>query len=72
MKEPNDLIKERLKKLIVVPFHFESQGAQIIFYEPQAHDRDGILPSESEIFFKPERERETVYLQPEPTEPGSF
>jgi len=28
-------VKERLKKLICVPFEFESSGSQIIFYDPE-------------------------------------
>lgn len=35
------LIKEKLKGLLLVPFHFETNGSQIIFYEPSSHDRDG-------------------------------
>lgn len=27
-------IKEKLKKLLIVPFHFENLGSQIIFYQP--------------------------------------
>ncbi len=32
--EKQNKIKERLKKLLLIPFKFESQGSQIIFYHP--------------------------------------
>ncbi len=34
-------IKERLKGLLLVPFRFETNGSQIIFYDPSTHERDG-------------------------------
>ena len=34
-------IKEKLKGLFAVPFQFENNGSQIIFYEPSTRSRDG-------------------------------
>jgi D-glycero-alpha-D-manno-heptose-7-phosphate kinase len=39
--EDQPKIRERLKGLLSVPFHFETQGAQIIFYDSSAQERDG-------------------------------
>ncbi len=41
--EDHERVKERLKKLLFVPFHFEDSGSQIIFYEPSALTRDNTL-----------------------------
>ena len=35
--EKQKKIKEKLKKLLLVPFHFENLGSQIIFYQPNGN-----------------------------------
>jgi len=39
--EAHSRIKERLGGLLSVPLRFENRGTQVIFYEPDSHDRDG-------------------------------
>lgn len=39
--EDQPRIRERLRKLLWVPFRFENNGSQIIFYEPNIQNRDG-------------------------------
>lgn len=41
--EDHERIKERLSKLLSVPFHFEEGGSQVIFYEPSVLLRDNSL-----------------------------
>src|SRR3989338_8882513 len=38
--EDHESIRERLKSLLHVPFQFETNGSQIIFYDPNAFERD--------------------------------
>ncbi len=38
--EDQSRIRARLKKLLFVPFRFESNGSQIIFYDANTHERD--------------------------------
>jgi len=41
--ETHKLIREKLKKLITVPFRLESNGSQIVFYRPNRRKTDRLL-----------------------------
>lgn len=47
--ELHQSVKDRLKNLLHVPFKFESNGSQIIFYEPQAEEREVQTPASHRI-----------------------
>lgn len=57
--EDQPKIRERLKSLLLVPFHFETQGAQIIFYDSVAQERDG------RDSYKNREKESLLYAEPE-------
>ncbi len=54
--ERRDAVRQRLKKLLCVPFGFSNRGSQVIVYEPEGEYDEGLT-----------RERREVYAQSEPS-----